>query len=80
MSAKIPKSLQDLFSDVANDNEESPATVDSELQDEAEGEGEGSKVTGEKAEVQMNWNICKYLPQAGSCQDLFQVGGQALRG
>lgn len=24
-------------------------------------------------EVEMNWNLCSYLPDAGSCQDLFRV-------
>ena len=26
-----------------------------------------------KTEVEMNWNICKYLPEAASCQDIFRV-------
>ncbi len=33
----------------------------------AEGGGSNSM------EVQMNWNICKYLPEEGSCQTSFQV-------
>ena len=24
-------------------------------------------------EVEMNWNICNYLPESGSCQDIFKV-------
>ena len=37
----------------------------------ARGGGEG----GEGMEVQMNWNICKYLPEVddGQCQHAFQV-------
>lgn len=35
---------------------------------EREGQGE-APVAG----VQMNWNICKYLPEDAACQNLFQV-------
>ena len=28
---------------------------------------------GGRPEVEMNWNICKYLPMAASCQDIFRV-------
>ncbi len=37
--------------------------------EEEEGEGEGKS----SMELQMNWNICTYLPEAGSCQNAFQV-------
>ena len=42
-------------------------------------EGEGSEVmeVGDEDQrsegMEMNWNIRQYLPQAGSCQDLFNV-------
>ena len=30
--------------------------------------------TNENAyEVEMNWNICRYLPEEGSCQEIFKV-------
>ncbi len=38
-------------------------------EEEEEGEGEGRS----SMELQMNWNICTYLPEAGSCQNAFQV-------
>lgn len=52
-----------------------------------EGEGEGEEEEEEESEVmeidqnegqrsggmEMNWNIRQYLPQAGSCQELFNV-------
>ena len=55
---KVPKALREMFSD------EEPG----EVEEEEEGEEEGGK-----AEVEMNWNICKYLPEAASCQDIFRV-------
>ena len=27
----------------------------------------------EEPEVEMNWNMCNYLPESGSCQDIFRV-------
>ena len=27
----------------------------------------------EEPEVEMNWNVCNYLPESGSCQDIFRV-------
>ena len=29
--------------------------------------------TGSEIQLDMNWNICKYLPEAGSCQAWFRV-------
>ena len=46
---------------------------------EEEGEGEESEVMEVEDEdqrsegMEMNWNIRQYLPQAGSCQELFNV-------
>ena len=37
---------------------------------EEEGERGGG---GSSMELQMNWNLCTYLPEAGSCQNAFQV-------
>ena len=39
-------------------------------------EGPGDDIGGVKdqnMELQMNWNICRYLPEDGSCQNSFQV-------
>ena len=61
---------------------------DSEPMEESEGAGQGrlddtwgdisfSEREGQGevpvAGVQMNWNICKYLPEDAACQNLFQV-------
>ena len=35
---------------------------------------------GQNMEMQMNWNICRYLPEAGSCQNAFQVCMDACLG
>lgn len=35
-------------------------------------EGNGRQKQQQK-ELQMNWHICKYLPEEGSCQSCFQV-------
>jgi len=58
ISVKVPKSLREIFTD------EEPSEVEVEEEEEEE---EG------KTEVEMNWNICKYLPEAASCQDIFRV-------
>ena len=64
VTVPLPKSLKKLFSDVEEeDEEEKEEEEDMEMEKEESG----------KAEVQMNWNICKYLPEAASCQDIFQV-------
>ena len=34
---------------------------------------DGDRDGTDNMEVQMNWNICKYLPEDGSCQTSFQV-------
>ena len=57
ISVKVPKALREMFSD------EEPGEVEEEEEEEE----------GGKAEVEMNWNICKYLPEAASCQDIFRV-------
>lgn len=57
ISVKVPKSLREIFTD------EEPSEVEVEEEEEEEG----------KTEVEMNWNICKYLPEAASCQDIFRV-------
>ena len=38
-------------------------------------DGEGEQQQGGQMSwgLQMNWNICKYLPEAGSCQEMFKV-------
>ena len=33
----------------------------------------GEEGEGGRTEVEMKWNICKYLPEAASCQDIFRV-------
>lgn len=33
----------------------------------------GVASTPNDPEVEMNWNICNYLPESGSCQDIFRV-------
>ena len=79
MSVKLPKSLKALFSedDEGDENEEEMRQGEGG-QDGVEmlsdGEGEVSRGSQEDGpEVEMNWNICKYLPEAASCQDIFQV-------
>ena len=65
VSLALPKSLE-----LLNGGEEGG-------QEKVEGEGsEVMEVEGEDErleEMEMNWNIRQYLPQAGSCQDLFNV-------
>ena len=41
--------------------------------EEGEEEGEGGRT-----EVEMKWNICKYLPEAASCQDIFRVSPSGI--
>ena len=39
-----------------------------------QGEDDEVMEVGEREyEVEMNWNICRYLPEAGSCQEIFKV-------
>ena len=69
VSVPLPKSLQ---------------SQEEEDQEEGEGDGqevdEGSEVmeVGEDGEqrMDMNWNIRQYLPEAGSCQEAFNVSGE----
>ena len=60
ITVPLPKSLKKIFGEAVEEEE-----VEEEEVMEVEGDG--------KPEVQMNWNICKYLPEAASCQDIFQV-------
>ena len=55
---KVPRQLRMLFS---NGNDEN-----------GEEEEEDESVSMQR-EVEMRWDICKYLPEAASCQDLFRV-------
>lgn len=64
ISVKVPKSLREMFS------EERPSQEEEEEEDVEMTEGEEDS---RKTEVEMNWNICKYLPEAASCQDIFRV-------
>ena len=64
ISVKVPKSLREMFSD------ERPSQEEEEEEDVEMMEGEEDS---RKTEVEMNWNICKYLPEAASCQDIFRV-------
>ena len=54
-------------------------SVNEGLGEEEGVEGEGSEVMEveyedqKSEEIVVNWNIRQYLPQAGSCQDLFTV-------
>ncbi len=34
---------------------------------------EDMEISDNVCEVEMNWNICKYLPEEGSCQEIFKV-------
>ncbi len=63
---KLPRSLLELYqeSGEAPNDEESNDTI----ADEVDLIGEGGGI-----QLDMNWNICKYLPEAGSCQDWFRV-------
>lgn len=56
---KVPRQLSMLFSD-------------DDAKDENEEKEEEEEVSVER-EVEMRWDICKYLPEAASCQDLFRV-------
>ena len=67
MSAKLPKSLKPVQEEDGDGGQEG-----------VEGE-EGSEVMEvgyedrRLEEMEMNWNIRQYLPQAGSCQEFFNV-------
>ena len=69
MSAKLPMSLKPVQED---------EDIDGADQEGIEGE-EGSEVMEvgyedrQLEEIEMNWNIRQYLPQAGSCQEFFNV-------
>ena len=65
ISVKVPKSLREMFSEERPSQEEEEEEEDVEM---TEGEEDSRKT-----EVEMNWNICKYLPEAASCQDIFRV-------
>ena len=70
MSANLPKSLKPV--------QEGDGDIDGVDQEGVEGE-EGSEVMEvgyedrQLEEMEMNWNIRQYLPQAGSCQEFFNV-------
>ncbi len=72
---KLPRSLLELYRDpeeAPNEEENSDEYMDSEG---VESEG---VVDGKGIQLDMNWNICKYLPEAGSCQDWFRVSAAGL--
>lgn len=74
VKVKLPRSLLEVYRDpeeAPNDEENSDEDMDSE---EVESEG---VVDGKGIQLDMNWNICKYLPEAGSCQDWFRVSAPA---
>eukprot|EP00731_Ephydatia_muelleri_P013509 Em0007g819a len=60
ISMKVPRQLSMLFSD-------------DDAKDENDEKEEEEEVSVER-EVEMRWDICKYLPEAASCQDLFRFG------
>ena len=64
ISVKVPKSLREMFSDEGASQEEEEEEEVEMMEDEED---------SRKTEVEMNWNICKYLPEAASCQDIFRV-------
>ena len=69
VSVKLPKALAQLFNDEADeDSEAQENSEDAEEWEEGGEEGEGGRT-----EVEMKWNICKYLPEAAACQDIFRV-------
>ena len=80
MKVKLPKSLLEFFhgpEDLHSDSEEPDNSEhgDSEMVVEgveSVGVANGNK-TGSEIQLDMNWNICKYLPEAGSCQAWFRV-------
>lgn len=57
---KLPRQLRMLFSD------------DDAKDKNGEEKEEEEDVSAER-EVEMRWDICKYLPESASCQDLFRV-------
>ena len=61
MRVQLPPSLKSIY----NDNENS-ATQSEEV-------GVVSTPNEVEQEVEMNWNICNYLPESSSCQDIFRV-------
>ena len=68
---KLPASLKAIYHD------DEPSMADDEM-GVVSGEGTEEEVGvvsngGSEEEVEMNWNICNYLPEAGSCQDIFRV-------
>lgn len=70
VSVLLPKSLEGL------DEGEGDGREASQEQDETEEGSEVMEVGGEDQRsegMQMNWNIRQYLPQAGSCQELFNA-------
>ena len=58
---KLPSSLKTIYGEEEDDSEPME-----------EGVGVASTPTNEQ-EVEMNWNVCNFLPEAGSCQDIFRV-------
>ena len=82
MRVKLPKSLLDLFRDpeeVENEETKEPLEDSEQYKEERDMLDEGAELGGvvieKEAEtdiqLDVNWNICKYLPEAGSCQDWF---------
>lgn len=61
ISCPLPKQLQNMF------GEEEEAT------DELEADNDEIMEIENSYEVEMNWNICRYLPEEGSCQEIFKV-------
>ena len=69
---KLPKTLKAIYSD----DDHGGGGGEGEEGGESEGwgsEGGGGEGDGGDPEVEMNWNICNYLSEAGSCQDIFRV-------
>ena len=62
VKVKLPTSLKAIY------HNEADSTMMSQ-----EEEGVACTPSGAEPEVEMNWNICNYLPEAGSCQDIFRV-------
>jgi DNA polymerase epsilon subunit 1 len=72
---KLPPSLKALYSEEEN-SETATATQEEVGVASTPNEQEMGSLNEqeiEEPEVEMNWNVCNYLPESGSCQDIFRV-------
>ena len=65
MRVKLPASLKAIYGEEENSEGGAPQEVGVASTPNEEEIGE--------PEVEMNWNVCTYLPESGSCQDIFRV-------